>query len=123
LRWSNTCCGHPGPGQDTVTAAAQRLADELGLAPGHTTPLTEVGVLPYQATDPGTGRVEREWDHVLVAALTGGTPAPDPAEVSEYAWVSPGALRAGITARPGDYTPWLPGVLDIATGARPVTPR
>lgn len=110
-RWSNTCCGHPAPGEDVSAAAARRLTAEMGVTPEQTTPLTEVGVLPYRAADPSSGRVEREWDHVLVATLTGGTPVPDPAEVSEYAWLSPADVRAGIAARPGDYSPWLPGVL------------
>ena len=72
----------------------------------------------YDAADPGSGRVEREWDHVLVATLTGGTPAPDEAEVSGYAWVAPGSLRAEITTHPGTYTPWLRAVLDVAISAQ-----
>lgn len=116
-RWSNTCCGHPGPGEDVAAAAARRLTAEMGLTPEHTTRLTEAGVLAYQASDPASGLVEREWDHVLVATLTGGAPAPDPAEVSEYAWVSPAAVLAGILSNPGNYTPWLPGVLDTAGDA------
>jgi isopentenyl-diphosphate Delta-isomerase len=115
-RWSNTCCGHPAPGQDTAAAAAQRLVEELGLTPEHTTPLTEIGVYPYDAADPGSGRVEREWDHVLVGTLTSGSPVPDAAEVSDYAWVPPVALRSGLSASPDDYTPWLPGVLTVAEG-------
>lgn len=114
--WSNTCCGHPGPGQDVAAAAARRLTAELGLTPDQTTPLTEAGVLRYEAIDPGTGRAEREWDHVLVGTLSRGTPAPDETEVSGCAWADPGALRAEITAHPGRYTPWLAGVLDIASG-------
>lgn len=114
-RWSNTCCGHQAPGQDTAAAAAQRLAAELGLTPDQITPPTEVGVLHYRAADPRTGRVEHEWDHVLAAAITGGTPAPDETEVSDYRWVSPGSLRAGIAAHPSAYTPWLSGVLNVAS--------
>jgi isopentenyl-diphosphate Delta-isomerase len=117
-RWSNTCCGHPAPGQDTAAAAARRLSDELGIDPGHITPLTEAGVFRYQAADPGSGTVEREWDHILIATLTGGTPEPDEAEVSGYAWISPVTLRGDMAHRPDAYTPWLPGVLDIATRAR-----
>jgi isopentenyl-diphosphate delta-isomerase len=116
-RWSNTCCGHPAPGDDTATAAARRLTAELGLTPEHTTPLTEVGVHLYHAADQASGRVESEWDHVLVATLLGGTPVPDAAEVSDYAWVSPAVLQASLASNPEHYTPWLPGVLDIATAS------
>ena len=119
-RWSNTCCGHPAPGQDTATAAAERLAAELGLTPDQTSPLTEIGVYPYDAADPGSGRVELEWDHVLVGTLTEGTPAPDAAEVSDYAWVTASTLPAAIEADPDRYTPWLPGVLNVAAAAWPM---
>jgi len=116
-RWSNTCCGHPAPGQDTTAAAARRLTAELGLTPDHTTPLAEVGIFRYHAADPGSGRVELEWDHVLAATLTSGTPVPDETEVSDYAWASPDWLRAEITTHPDTYTPWLPGVLSVPGSA------
>lgn len=116
-RWSNTCCGHQAPGQDTATAAAQRLAAELGLTPAHTTALTEVGVLTYEACDLSSGRVEQEWDHILVASLTRGHPVPDEAEVSAFAWFSVETLRAGMTAHPGSFTPWFAAVLNIAASA------
>lgn len=113
-RWSNACCGHPAPGQHLGTAAADRLAAELGLA----ATLTEVGVFTYHADDPASGLVEREWDHVLVGRVRrDAVVAPDPAEVSEYAWVAPATLDADLAAHPDVYTPWLPGVL--RTAARP----
>ncbi|WP_225729622.1 MULTISPECIES: isopentenyl-diphosphate Delta-isomerase [unclassified Nocardia] len=107
--WTNTCCGHPAPGEPVAAAAAVRLAEELGLA----TELTEVGAFRYQAGDPATGRVEYEWDHVLVGTLVGAVPQPDPAEVADWAWIMPDALRDALAADPGGYTPWLPGVLDV----------
>jgi isopentenyl-diphosphate Delta-isomerase len=115
-RWSNTCCGHPAPGQELAAAAAARIAAELGLASNAVGPLTEAGVYTYRAVDAENGRVEHEWDHVLVGALRGGEPAPDPAEVSECAWLAPERLRASMTADPGAYTPWLAGVLQVAGG-------
>jgi isopentenyl-diphosphate Delta-isomerase len=115
FRWSNTCCGHPAPGQDTATAVSRRLADEFGIASWHTTPPAEVGVLYYYARDPDTAHVEDEWDHVLVATLISGAPAPDEAEIRDYRWIFPGLLRTEIAAHPGRYTPWLPGVLILAT--------
>src|SRR5258708_16941923 len=31
--WSNTCCGHPYPGEQPFVAAARRTAEQLGGAP------------------------------------------------------------------------------------------
>jgi isopentenyl-diphosphate Delta-isomerase len=114
LRWSNTCCGHPAPGQGVAAAARARLAEELGIGAAQTTPLTEAGAFYYRATDTATPYVEEEWDHVLVAVLTGGAPRPAESEVSEVRWGHPGQLGAEIEARPDEFTPWLARVLDIA---------
>ncbi|MEV0295365.1 isopentenyl-diphosphate Delta-isomerase [Nocardia sp. NPDC050710] len=119
LLWANTCCGHPAPGESVTTAAAARLAEELGLA----TELFEVGVFRYQAEDSRTGRVEHEWDHVLVGQLDGEEPRPDPAEVADFAWVQPEALRAALSADPASYSPWLGAVLEIADEAYPHSER
>ena len=35
--WSNTCCGHPAPGQSVVEAAESRLAQEIALMADHAT--------------------------------------------------------------------------------------
>jgi isopentenyl-diphosphate delta-isomerase len=86
LRWANTCCGHPQPGEDVTVAAARRLAEEIRVTG---VPLTEVGVYSYYAEDPATGRVEYEYDHVLVGDLpVDREPHPDPAEVADLRWVS-----------------------------------
>jgi isopentenyl-diphosphate delta-isomerase len=114
LRWSNTCCGHPAPGEAVVDGAVARLEAELGLS----VPLTEVGVYRYQAADSDTGMVEDEWDHVLIGVLHSATPTPDPAEVADWAWVHPGELDSAIADQPRRYTPWLPGVLAVATARR-----
>jgi isopentenyl-diphosphate delta-isomerase len=113
LRWSNTCCGHPAPGQDVAAAAMTRLAEELGITASQITPLTEAGVLRYRAEDAATRHVEYEWDHIFVATLHAGVPAPDESEVRAVRWASPDALTAEIAARPADFTPWLAGVLEL----------
>jgi isopentenyl-diphosphate delta-isomerase len=112
LRWANACCGHPAPGTPVATAAAARLAEELGLSG---IALTEVGRYTYRAADPATGRVEHEYDHVLVARVPSDLViGPDPAEVAQVRWVPGEALLA--TASSPDYAPWLAGVLPIALG-------
>ncbi|WP_412753563.1 isopentenyl-diphosphate Delta-isomerase [Krasilnikovia sp. M28-CT-15] len=110
LRWANTCCGHPAPGEDLTTAAARRLAEELGL---DGVALTEAGVYAYRAQDPASGRVEHEYDHVLVGDLPAArAPSPDPREVAAIRWVEPGELRSALAADPGSYAPWLAGVTE-----------
>jgi isopentenyl-diphosphate delta-isomerase len=110
LRWANACCGHPTPGQRLTEAANRRLAEELG-APS--VELTEIGVHLYRATDPATGRVEYEYDHVLRGGISSDLPLrPDPEEVAELRWVDPEELRRDLLARPARYAPWLAGVVD-----------
>jgi isopentenyl-diphosphate delta-isomerase len=115
LRWANTCCGHPTPGQTVFDAAAQRLTEEIGVA-GVT--LRQAGVHPYRAEDLASGRVEYEYDHVLL----GRVPVDpllrlDPAEVADVHWLTPVELRADLADNPDRYAPWLPGVLAVATEA------
>jgi isopentenyl-diphosphate delta-isomerase len=112
LRWANACCGHPGPGQDVLKAAAQRLTEELGV---HEAALHLAGVYLYRAEDPRTGRVEYEYDHVVIGRVPSAiTLRPDPAEVVDVQWPSADWLRADLAEHPDQYTPWLGGVLAVA---------
>ena len=114
LRWGNTCCGHPAPGEAVTAAAARRMREEIGVTG---VALTEVGVYSYYAEDPATGRVEYEYDHVLV----GDVPADlitlaDPEEVADLRWASIGELRAALAGDPRSYAPWLAGVTAVLAG-------
>lgn len=112
-RWSNTCCGHPRPGEPVVAAGRRRLVDELGMD----CELVEVATFGYEARDDASGLVERELDHLLVG-VAGTAPDPRPGEVDAVRWVEPGALAADIAAGPSAYTPWLPGALARVMDAR-----
>jgi isopentenyl-diphosphate Delta-isomerase len=111
LRWANAACGHPAPGAQVTVEASRRLAEEIGV---RGVKLTEVGVYSYRADDPSTGRVEHEYDHVLVGRLE-SEPAldPDPAEVAALRWVSTAELDVDLAAAPDSYAPWLAGVITL----------
>jgi isopentenyl-diphosphate Delta-isomerase len=115
LRWANAACGHPAPGEAVGAAARRRLAEEVGISGVE---LTEIGVYGYRAVDPATGRVEYEYDHVLLGIL-GGAPELarfDPSEVAALRWVPPEELLKELGARPEEFAPWLAGVTDVALG-------
>ncbi|NNH75324.1 isopentenyl-diphosphate Delta-isomerase [Nocardia uniformis] len=113
LLWTNTCCGHPAPGQAVADAAAVRLWEEFGV----TAELTEVGEFQYRAADPSTGRVEYEYDHVLIGLLEDTAPQPNPAEIEDFSWVRPDKLRTALADAPEAHTPWLAQVLELAERA------
>lgn len=101
--WTNSFCGHPAPGESSADAIGRRAEMELGLTIGGLTL-----VLPdfrYRAVD-ASGIVENEICPVY-SAVTADVPAPNPAEVSEWAWLSPDELRAAVAAAPFAFSPWL----------------
>jgi isopentenyl-diphosphate delta-isomerase len=108
LRWANACCGHPNPGESVITAASHRLSEELGVTGVN---LVEAGVYTYRASDPETGRVEYEYDHVLIGRVRANLGlTADPAEVAATRWVPTEALSVATS----EYAPWLAGVLSVA---------
>lgn len=110
LRWANTCCGHPEPGEELTASAARRLVEEIGIGG---VALTEVGVYSYYAEDPATGRVEYEYDHVLLGDVPATrTVLADADEVAAVRWVPLPELRAELTSDPRAYAPWLAGVTE-----------
>jgi isopentenyl-diphosphate delta-isomerase len=99
--WSNTCCSHPGPGEGLLAAARRRLKEEMGFG----CPIVPLFSFAYRvALDHGLTEHELDW------VLTGtwqGTPAPDPAEVSEWRWSTLPELELDLKRSPSAYTPWL----------------
>lgn len=100
---TNSCCGHPKPGEDFESAITRRVAEELGLA------VESVRVaLPdfrYRARD-ASGLVENEICPVFVGFVRDTTPQPNPDEVAEYAWVTWADLAAAAQAVPCELSPW-----------------
>ncbi len=100
--WTNSCCGHPAPGEAIQDAARRRVRQELGIS------LVDLRlVLPefrYRATM-ADGTVENEMCPVLVARTDDPVRA-DPAEVGGVRWVPWTQARVGILAATLDVSPW-----------------
>jgi isopentenyl-diphosphate Delta-isomerase len=109
--WSNTCCGHPRPGESVIDAAGRRLSAELGIARCE---LVVVSRFVYHASL-GDGLVEHELDHVLIGRWNGSA-RPEPAEVSETRWVTHADLLGELEAAPATFTVWTRAVVDRACG-------
>jgi isopentenyl-diphosphate Delta-isomerase len=107
--WSNTCCGHPRPGEALTEAGQRRLSDELGIDDCGLVRVSEF--LYYAEVDDGL--VEHELDHVLIGEYSGEL-RPDPSEVSATRWIERDALFADLTERPGAYTAWTQRVISHA---------
>ncbi|MEA2172972.1 MAG: isopentenyl-diphosphate Delta-isomerase [Blastocatellia bacterium] len=101
--WSNACCGHPRPGEETHAAARRRLFEEMGLK----CELLEAFTFIYRA-ELDNQLVEHELDHVFIGECEAdAVPAPDPTEVEDWKWLSMTDLLAEMLARPHDFTYWL----------------
>ena len=107
--WTNTCDGHPRPGEDTVEAARRRLREELGFE----CELKETFTFRYHA---GLDHdlIEHEVDHVLIGHFD-GHPNPDPAEASDWKWIGMKALAKDMQERPEQYAPWSRIAVDQLT--------
>lgn len=104
--WSNTCCGHPRPGEQTGAAARRRLREEMNFD----CELREAFGFIYRA-ELDNDLVEHEYDHVLVGEFA-GYPTPDPSEVEEWKWMGMDELRRELREEPSRYSYWLKTVVE-----------
>ena len=105
--WTNTCCGHPRPGEATEDAARRRLFEELGMTCGKLVP---GGVYRYRAEI--MDLVENELDHLLLTEVS-DTPRPNPDEVVEWRFIALDDLSSWLDERPQDFTAWFPPAWNV----------
>ncbi|MEO5850874.1 MAG: isopentenyl-diphosphate Delta-isomerase [Nocardioides sp.] len=112
--WTNSCCGHPAPGEPFVEAVRRRTGQELGLVLEDLTLVLPEFRYRVQMAD---GTVEHELCPVFVATTTDEV-RPDPAEVADHRWVAWSEVRSGVLDDTLDVSPWC--VLQV--GQLPETP-
>lgn len=99
--WTNACCSHPQPGEQTLAAASRRLFEEMGFS----APLKEAFSFIYNA-EVGNGLFEYEFDHVF-AGVYDGTIQPDLDEVKDFCFKSMDVIHDDIRMHPWQYTAWF----------------
>lgn len=100
--WTNTCCSHPLPNEDLLSAGKRRLQEEMGFR----LPLTHLGYFIYRAEIGSL--VEHELDHVLIGFYEDQSIEPAPEEVMAFRWISLDDLHQELSATPQNFTAWLP---------------
>ncbi|HLZ89421.1 MAG TPA: isopentenyl-diphosphate Delta-isomerase [Puia sp.] len=100
--WTNACCSHPRPGEETRAAACRRLREELGF----TTELEKLFDFTYRS-EFDNGLTEFEFDHVFVGHYDKEDIRPNAAEVSDYGYRSLEEIKEGLVAHPEFFTSWF----------------
>ena len=104
--WSNTCCGHPRPGEPTLAAAHRRLGEEMNFS----CELRKFFDFQYHA-ELENNLIENEYDHVFIGKFS-GAPIPEKEEVEDWKWIEMIDLRQDLRRRPDEYSYWLRQALE-----------
>lgn len=100
--WTNSCCGHPGPGEALEDAVTRRLRSELGLVPTSTDLV--LADYNYVAVSP-EGVVENELCPAFVCRVD-AEPVPAAAEVIECRWIRWRDFQTLTRTAPWALSPW-----------------
>lgn len=99
--WTNTCCSHPFPNEQSLDAANRRLLEEMGMS----VDLEFLFKFQYKAPF-DNGLTEHEIDHVFLGN-SDSLPQINKKEVSSYKYISFEDLEMDIIKNPEDYTVWF----------------
>lgn len=99
--WTNACCSHPQPGEETINAALRRLNEEMGFQ----TALEKVFSFVYKASFEN-GLTEYEFDHVFAGEFEGPV-ISNKQEVNEFCFKSMQEIKESLKIQPRHYTTWF----------------
>ena len=99
--WTNACCSHPEPGEETLSAAKRRLKEELGFE----TPLEKVFDFIYRA-ELENALIEHEYDHVFTGEYDYLVKV-NKNEVMNFCYKDMADIRSSIQSNPEIFTEWF----------------
>jgi isopentenyl-diphosphate Delta-isomerase len=105
--WTNSCCGHPAPGEAVPDAARRRARQELSIT------LTGVTLLlpRFRYRAEMNGVIENEFCPVY-AGFSDDALVPDPAEVADARWTDWADFSKRVEAGEFRVSPWC--VMQVA---------
>ena len=99
--FTNTCCSHPRPNEDILSAANRRLQEEMGI----NCALKEIFSFEYRAAL-DHDLTEWELDHVFIGECD-DLPEVNVLEVESYKYVAVEWLLRDLASNPNNYTEWF----------------
>ena len=99
--WTNACCSHPRPMENTKSAAERRLKEEMGIQ----CDLDWFFSFRYKI-EFDNGLTENELDHVF-RGVTNQIPLCSPQEVSEWQYLDMESLNLRMRESPNEFTHWF----------------
>lgn len=99
--WTNTCCSHPRPDEETLAAAHRRLEEEMGMQCS----LRFVSKFQYKSRF-DNGLFEHEIDHIFIGQ-SDDLPQINPQEVRDFKYLTLAQIKADIKNHPDHYTTWF----------------
>ena len=103
--WTNTCCSHPRPEEETLIAARRRLVEEMGIDVE-----LEHQFSFYYKVKFDNNLWEHELDHVFFGNFN-GDPICNSEEVASFKWIRKEKLEEDILAQPDNYSYWFRSLL------------
>lgn len=99
--WTNSCCGHPAPGEAPADAVVRRLGEELGMTPAR----LELALPDFAYRASMDGVEEHELCPVFLARVA-AEPVPNPDEVAATRWCAWPEFVADALAPGSAISPW-----------------